>query len=73
MSPPLIALNSDRDRRGTAFGLATGAQALALIGGPMGAALIAATSLTAGFVAISALLVGLALLLALRLREPRPA
>lgn len=73
LSNTLIALNSDRDRRGTAFGLATGAQALALIGGPMGAALIAATSLTAGFVAISVLLVGLSLLLALRLREPRPA
>jgi DHA1 family multidrug resistance protein-like MFS transporter len=72
LSNTLIALNSDRDRRGTAFGLATGAQALALIGGPMGAALIAATSLTAGFAAISALLLGLALLLAFRLREPRP-
>ena len=71
LSNTLIALNSDRDRRGTAFGLATGAQALALIGGPMGAAFIAATSLTAGFAAISALLAGLALLLAFRLREPR--
>ena len=39
--------------------------------GPMGSALIAATSLTVGFGVIAASLVGLALLLAFRLREPQ--
>jgi DHA1 family multidrug resistance protein-like MFS transporter len=73
LSNTLVALNSDRDRRGTAFGLATSAQALGMMCGPMGSALIAATSLSAGFGVISASLIGLAVLLSFRLREPGAA
>lgn len=73
LSNTLVALNSDRERRGTAFGLATSAQALGMMCGPMGSALIAATSLSAGFGAISASLVGFAVLLGFRLREPGSA
>lgn len=45
----LIASSVARERRGTAFGLASSAQALAFIAGPMGAAAFTATSLTVGF------------------------
>lgn len=67
----LIALNASRARRGTAFGLASGAQAMAMIAGPMAAALFAATSLTLGFALIGVALLGLAVLIAAAIREPR--
>ncbi len=74
MIPPtnsLIAGNAPRSRRGTAFGWAGSAQALAFVAGPMGAALFAAISLDFGFVVLAAILAGMALLL-LALREPGP-
>jgi DHA1 family multidrug resistance protein-like MFS transporter len=55
MIPPtnsLIAGNVPRSRRGTAFGWAGSAQALAFVAGPMGAALFAAVSLDFGFVVL---------------------
>jgi len=67
----LIAFNVSRTRRGTAFGLASGAQALAFMAGPMAAALFAATSLKAGFAVLGVLLVGLAVLIGFAVREPR--
>lgn len=70
-SNTLIASNVARERRGTAFGLAGSAQALAFIAGPMGAAWFAAISMTAGFVIMGGLFVGMALLLLWCLREPR--
>ena len=66
----LIAANVSRSRRGTAFGIASSAQALAFIIGPMGAALFAAISLQFGFVVIAGVFLGLALLLFVALREP---
>jgi DHA1 family multidrug resistance protein-like MFS transporter len=66
----LIASNAPRERRGTAFGLASGVQALAFMVGPMAAAGFAAVSLDLGFVVIGALFVALAVLVLLTLREP---
>lgn len=66
----LIALNVSRARRGTAFGLASGAQALAFIAGPMGAAAFAATSLHTGFAGLGLLMVATAVLMRLAIREP---
>jgi DHA1 family multidrug resistance protein-like MFS transporter len=66
----LIAANVDRSRRGTAFGIAGSAQALAFMTGPMGAALFAAASLEAGFIALGVLFAAMAGVVALRLREP---
>ncbi|MBI2315628.1 MAG: MFS transporter [Betaproteobacteria bacterium] len=66
----LIAFNVSRARRGTAFGLASGAQAVAFMVGPMGAALFAA-SLKLGFAIVGVLLVGLAALIGLAIREPK--
>lgn len=65
----LIAGNVPRSRRGTAFGWAGSAQALAFVAGPMGAALFAAVSLDLGFVVLCAILFGMGALL-LGLREP---
>jgi DHA1 family multidrug resistance protein-like MFS transporter len=65
----LIAANAPRSRRGTAFGWAGSAQALAFVVGPMGAALFAAVSLDLGFAVLAAVLAGMAALL-LTLREP---
>jgi MFS family permease len=65
----LIASNAPRARRGTAFGLAGSAQALAFMVGPMGAALFTAISLNLGFVVIGVLFLALALLLTLALVE----
>lgn len=65
----LIAANVPRNRRGTAFGIASSAQALAFMAGPMGAAVIAAFSLGWGYVALGALM-AMAGLAALRVREP---
>ena len=66
----MIALNVSRDRRGTAFGIGSGAQAIAFMVGPMGAAMFATVSLKAGFATVSALLLALAALIAFAVREP---
>lgn len=66
----LIALNVSRERRGTAFGIASAAQAVAFMAGPMGAAMFAAISLKTGFVSVSVLLLGLAALIGFAVREP---
>ncbi len=69
-SNTLIASNSPRERRGTAFGLAGTAQALAFMVGPMSAAIFAAISLQLGFVVLGVLCFALAGLLGWKLREP---
>ena len=66
----MIALNVSRERRGTAFGIGSAAQAVAFMVGPMAAAMFATVSLKAGFVAVSVVLVGLAVLVAVAVREP---
>ncbi len=66
----MIALNVSRERRGTAFGIASAAQAFAFMVGPMGAAMFATVSLKAGFATISVLLLALAALVAFAVREP---
>ena len=69
-SNALIAFNVSRERRGTAFGIASAAQAVAFMAGPMGAAMSAAISLKAGFVVVSVLLVALGALIGFAVREP---
>lgn len=66
----LIAGSVDASRRGTAFGLASSAQAIAFMVGPMAAAGFATVSLPLGFMVGGAIFLGLALLLGLFLREP---
>lgn len=66
----LIAANVTRSRRGTAFGIAGSAQALASFAGPAAAAVFAAVSLGLGFVVLSVLLLALGLLIFRALREP---
>ena len=66
----MIALNVTRDRRGTAFGIGSAAQALAFMVGPMGAAMFARFSLKAGFATLGVLLLALAALVAFAVREP---
>ena len=66
----MIALNVSRERRGTAFGIASAAQAVAFMAGPMGAAMFATISLKIGFVTISILLLALAALVGFAVREP---
>lgn len=66
----LIAANATRSRRGTAFGIASSAQALSFAVGPGAAAIFAAVSLKLGFVVLACVLVGLAALLWVALREP---
>ena len=66
----MIALNVTRDRRGTAFGIGSAAQAIAFMVGPMGAAMFARYSLKAGFASVGVLLLALAALVALAVREP---
>lgn len=66
----MIALNVTRDRRGTAFGIASAAQAMAFMAGPMGAALFARYSLNAGFAAVGLLMLALAAVVAFAVREP---
>jgi DHA1 family multidrug resistance protein-like MFS transporter len=66
----MIAFNVTRERRGTAFGVASAAQAMAFMIGPMGAAMFASFSLKAGFVTVSVLLAGLAVLVGAAVREP---
>jgi DHA1 family multidrug resistance protein-like MFS transporter len=67
----LIASNVSRGRRGTAFGIASSAQALAFMIGPMAAALFAAVSLDLGFIVLGGIFIGLGLLLLVALREPK--
>jgi MFS family permease len=69
----LIAANAPRERRGTAFGLASGVQALAFMVGPMAAAGFAAVSLDLGFIVLGVLFITLAGLVVLALREPGSA
>lgn len=66
----LIAANAPRDRRGTAFGLASGMQAFAFMVGPMTAAGFAVVSLHLGFVVVGLLFLALALMIRLGVREP---
>ena len=66
----MIALNVSRDRRGTAFGIASAAQALAFMVGPMSAAMFGRFSLKLGFVAVAGVMLALAALVALAVREP---
>ena len=66
----LIAANISRARRGTAFGIAGSAQALAFMTGPLGAGLFAVLSLGWGFTVMGAIFLALTLLL-LAVREPR--
>lgn len=66
----MIALNVSRERRGTAFGIGSAAQAIAFMVGPMGAAMFATFSLKAGFVTIGMLMLALAALVAFAVREP---
>ena len=61
----MIASTVDPARRGTAFGLARSAQAIAFMVGPMSAAYFASTSLTVGFAVAGALFVLLAVVVAL--------
>ena len=56
----LIASTVEHARRGTAFGLASSAQAIAFMVGPMSAALFAATSLALGFMLCAVLFAALA-------------
>jgi DHA1 family multidrug resistance protein-like MFS transporter len=66
----MIALNVSRERRGTAFGIGSAAQAVAFMVGPMAAAMFATVSLKAGFVTIGMLMLALAALVAFAVREP---
>jgi MFS transporter, DHA1 family, multidrug resistance protein len=66
----MIALNVARERRGTAFGIGSAAQAIAFMVGPMAAAMFATFSLKAGFVTVSMVMLALAALVAFAVREP---
>jgi DHA1 family multidrug resistance protein-like MFS transporter len=66
----LIAANISRARRGTAFGVASSAQAVAFMVGPMTAALFTAVSLELGFVVMAGLFCGLGFLILVAMREP---
>jgi DHA1 family multidrug resistance protein-like MFS transporter len=66
----LIAGNAPRSRRGTAFGIAGSAQAVSFMVGPAAAAIFAALSLEAGFMALGLVMVAMSLLTFLTLREP---
>ncbi len=68
----LIAFNTSVARRGSAFGLGSGAQAIAIALGPAAAAAFVATSLPAGFAVVAAVCLALAALMHRQLREPRP-
>jgi len=70
-SNTLIASAVPRARRGTAFGFAGSAQAIAFMVGPLAAAGFAAVSLDLGFFVLGALFVALGVLLRLALAEPR--
>lgn len=67
----LIAETVEPARRGTAFGLASSAQAVAFMAGPMGAAAFATFSLPAGFLFCAVAFAGLAALVAVATQERR--
>jgi DHA1 family multidrug resistance protein-like MFS transporter len=67
----LIAMNVGRDRRGTAFGVASSAQALAFMVGPMSATVFAAWSLSSGFIIVGVIFLLMALAVAKWLKEPK--
>ena len=67
----LIAFNVTAARRGTAFGLASGAQALAFMAGPACAAYFAATSFQFGHLGLALFFLALTALVLKVLREPR--
>ena len=66
----IIAATVRREYRGTAFGIAGSAQAVAFLIGPMAAATFAATSLSAGFGVLGLVLLAFGGVLAVTLREP---
>jgi len=66
----LIATNVSRERRGTGFGIASSAQAMALMVGPIAAAAFGAYSITLGFATIAALFGCIAALVFFAIREP---
>lgn len=69
----LIAGHTPRNRRGTAFGIASSAQALAFIAGPMAAAAFGAFSVELGYLVVGALFVGLGAAAWFAVREPASA
>ena len=69
----LIAANVSRARRGTAFGIAASAQAVALFIGPGGGALFGAFSYDLGFAISAALMLAVGLFLFISLKEPKAA
>jgi DHA1 family multidrug resistance protein-like MFS transporter len=66
----LIAGNAPRARRGTAFGLASSAQAISFMIGPFSAAAFASISLDLGFVVLAGVLFATSVMLLFFLREP---
>jgi MFS transporter, DHA1 family, multidrug resistance protein len=68
----LIASTVEPARRGTAFGLASSAQAIAFMVGPMSAAFFASTSLAAGFLVCGALFLAFAVVVGLFAKAPEP-
>jgi MFS family permease len=68
----LIAANVSRSRRGTAFGIAASAQAVALFVGPGGGALFGAFSYDAGFAFTAVLMLLCGVFLFFSLKEPKP-
>jgi MFS family permease len=66
----LVASNVSRARRGTAFGIASSAQAVSLMGGSIVTAAFAAVSLELGFVVLATTLLMLAIVILTTLREP---
>ena len=65
----LIAANAPRDRRGTAFGLANGMQAIAFAVGPLAAAAFA-DSFDLGFVILGGIFIALGVMIWIAVREP---
>ncbi len=68
----LIASTVEPARRGTAFGLASSAQAIAFMVGPLSAAYFASTSLAIGFVVCGIAFVALAIMVGLFSTSPKP-
>jgi DHA1 family multidrug resistance protein-like MFS transporter len=66
----LIAANVSRARRGTAFGIAASAQAVALFIGPGGGALFGAFGYEIGFIVSAVLMLGVGVFLFFTLKEP---
>jgi MFS family permease len=66
----IIAASVPRERRDTAFGIASAVQAGAFIVGPMRAALLATVSLSLGFVVLGLALGATAVITFIALREP---